>query len=135
MPWRDLRIGRRLPPAAIRGVGAAGMEFAPLRQRRRIRHEAGYRLKSADLRVQPGDRAEQAHRVGVARVVEHRRDIAVLDDLTGVHDSYVVAGLRHDAEIVGDHQHGGVVLVLEAVDHLQHLGLDGHIQGGGGFVR
>jgi hypothetical protein len=35
---------------------------------------------------------------------------------------------------VGDHDHRGAGLVLGLLEHLQHLGLDGHVEGRGGLV-
>ena len=59
---------------------------------------------------------------------------AVLDGLTGVHDHDLLAGLGHNTQIVGDEDHGGVQPLLQLIDQAQHLGLNGHIQCGGGFV-
>ena len=68
-------------------------------------------------------------------VVKHLRDGATLYDLTGIHDSHPVADLGHDAQVVGNQQQGGTELFLQLVHQFQHLGLDGHVQGGGGLVR
>ena len=59
---------------------------------------------------------------------------AVLHNVAGVDDRHLVADLGHNAHVVGDQQHGGVVLFAQVGDQVQHLGLDGHIQRGGGLV-
>ena len=67
-------------------------------------------------------------------VLVHLAQRAVFHNLTGVDDGYAVAVLGHYAQIMGDEQHGRVALALEGVYHLQHLGLNGHVQGGGRLV-
>ncbi len=64
------------------------------------------------------------------RVVE---DLALrphLDDAARVHDHDHVRDLGHDAQVVGDQDHGRVELVLQAVDQLDDLGLDRHVERG-----
>ena len=60
---------------------------------------------------------------------------AVFHNLTGIHDGDGIADFRHDAEIVGDHDHGHIILAFKIADHIQHLGLDGDIEGGGWLIR
>ena len=61
--------------------------------------------------------------------------ITVFQHAAGIHDGHVVTDLRHDAEIVGDHDHGGLVFLLQILHQLQDLCLDRHVQSGGRFVR
>ena len=46
----------------------------------------------------------------------------------GVHHRDLVGDLRHDAEVVGDHHDRGVELGLQALDQVQDLRLDGHVE-------
>ena len=59
---------------------------------------------------------------------------ADLHDVTCVHDGHPVGDVGHHAQIVGDEDDGQVVLDLHLLEQLQDLGLNGHIQCGGGLV-
>ncbi len=59
---------------------------------------------------------------------------APLDDLAVVHDADPVGHLAHDAEIVGDEQHGHVELGLELEQEIEDLRLDGDVERGGRLV-
>ena len=52
-----------------------------------------------------------------------------------VHHGHPVGGLGHHPQVVSDEQDRHTGLLLNALEQAQHLGLDGHIQGGGGLVR
>ncbi len=84
--------------------------------------------------VQPGNGPEQGPGVGVLGVVENFRAAAGLHDVAAVHDvdAFGVAG--DEPQVVGDHDHGGIGLFRDVPDHLQELGLGGHVQGGGRLV-
>src|SRR5699024_12186240 len=72
--------------------------------------------------------------VGVPCVVEDLLHGAVLHDLACVHDGHAVGHVRHNTQVVGDVDDRHAQLLLQLTDQLQNLGLDGHIQGGGGLV-
>ena len=57
-----------------------------------------------------------------------------LHHLAGVEDGHLLTGLGDDPQVVGDHDDRGVVALPELVHQVQDLGLDGHVQGGGGLV-
>ena len=59
---------------------------------------------------------------------------AVFDLLAGVHHEDLIGQFRDHAEVVGDDDHGGAVLLLEFRDQVQDLGLYGHVEGGGRLV-
>ena len=61
--------------------------------------------------------------------------VAELHAPPGVHHHDVVAVLGHHAQVVSDHHHGCVELVLQPVDEVQDLGLHGHVEGSSGLVR
>ena len=67
-------------------------------------------------------------------VVEDLVSSALLADGAGVHDDDLVTHLGNNAQVVGDHNDGHAQLSLEGLHQLQDLGLDGHVQSGGGLV-
>ena len=54
---------------------------------------------------------------------------AFLDDLAGLHDVDALGHLAHDAEVVGDEQHGHAHLALQLLQELEDLRLDGDVEG------
>ncbi|MNY00831.1 hypothetical protein D3C86_1333400 [compost metagenome] len=66
--------------------------------------------------------------------LEEGVDVGVLDDLAGVHDGHVVAHLGDDPQVVGDQHDGGTPLGADVAHQIEDLGLDGHVEGGGGLV-
>ena len=83
----------------------------------------------------PWDAAQQADRVRVARVAQHRFGIALLDQPTGVQHADAIAHLADDPEVVADEQHRGAELRLQAGDEVEHLRLDGRIEPGRRLVE
>ena len=113
-------------------------------------HEDAGRQRRADLRQVPGDRgqrplaladaaarqrAQEAERVRVLWVLEHRRRVALLDDLAGVHHADAVAQGADDAEVVGDEQDRGVHLGLQRADEVEHARLDRGVEPGRRLVE
>ena len=95
-----LRAFAELVRAARPEVAALG----PVGERRREPRDRRQALRARA--VEPGDRAEQAPGVGVLGVVEDLVERALLDDPAGVHDGDPVGDVGHDAEVVGDQDHG-----------------------------
>ncbi len=58
-----------------------------------------------------------------------------LDDLAGVHHADPVAQRADDAEVVGDQQHGGVALLAQRADQVEHLGFHRGVEAGGRLVE
>ncbi|HEX9046447.1 MAG TPA: hypothetical protein VF988_05415, partial [Verrucomicrobiae bacterium] len=56
-------------------------------------------------------------------------------DLPGVHDRHAVRQVTDNAQIVCDQQNRHAEPLLEVAQQVQDLRLDGHVQGGGGFIR
>ena len=77
---------------------------------------------------------QQLARIGVLGRLEDVGGQALLDDLALVHDVDAVGHLAHDAEVVRDPQHGHVHLVLQALQQLEDLRLDGDVERGGRLV-
>ena len=67
-------------------------------------------------------------------VAEHLRHGAALDHLAAVHHQHPLADLADDGQVVADEQAGGVLAGQFGVQHPQHAGLDGDVQGRGRFV-
>ena len=70
----------------------------------------------------------------MARLVEDLAHGALLADDAAVHHKNPAAHAGNHAQIVGDHDDGGVAALLQVVQQIQHLRLNGHVQGGGGLV-
>ena len=51
-----------------------------------------------------------------------------------IHDADAVGNVAHHGQVVGDEQIGQTQLLLHVLQHIDHLGLDGHVQGGDGLV-
>ena len=65
---------------------------------------------------------------------EYRHDISNLDDLPSVHDSNAIAVFGNDAHIMRDQEYGHPVLLLQVMNQLQDLRLDGRVQRCGGLI-
>ena len=68
------------------------------------------------------------------RRVEQVAHRAHLDDPAGVHHRQRVAHLGDDAEVVGDEDQRHAGLLLDVLEQVEILGLDGDIEVGGGLV-
>ena len=72
--------------------------------------------------------------VGVPRPLEHLLDRPGLDDPAAVHHAHAVRDLAHDGQIVGDEQQRHPEPLLEVLQQLQDLRLDGDVERGGRLV-
>ena len=61
-------------------------------------------------------------------------DGAFFDDFAEVHDGDAVADVADHAEVVGDEEVGEVVFVLQVLQEVDDLGLDGDVEGGDWLV-
>ncbi len=59
---------------------------------------------------------------------------AGFEDLALAHDGNPVGHLADDGEVVAGEDHGESGFALEGLEQIEHLGLDGYVEGGGGFV-
>ena len=124
---------RGLLAAAVHRVHAARFERAA---RRRADH-AGRGARDGGELAAPsrgGQRLEQTLGVGVVVAVEQVPALGPLHHLPAVHDDDLVGHVGDDAQVVGDEDDGGAELALQVPHHVEHLGLDGDVQCGGGLV-
>ena len=68
------------------------------------------------------------------RLVEDLTNRAFFDDNAAVHHQHARTHARDNAEVVGDHDDGGAKLLLQALQQVENLRLNGHVQRGGWFV-
>src|SRR6266581_13120 len=124
-----------LVDAELPRVFAPGMEPAPERRIDQRRQEARdvrrERLRTLDVR----EGADQVLRVRMLRVLVDVPDGPALHDFPGVHDRHRVARLRHHTEVVRDQDHRKVELPLQALEQLEDLRLDHHVESGDWLVR
>lgn len=124
--------------AEVSGVGAAGVEGAAGGAVGGVGDVAGEDDAFAGSRVGAvvdlGDGGEQGLGVGVGGGCVQRFRVGELDDLAEVHDGDAVGDVPYDAEVVGDEDVREPELVLEVGEEVEHLGLDGDVEGGDGFV-
>ena len=115
---------------------AAREELAARFQIEQIRDRAGYREQTALAGVAPAlrQRAQQALRVGVGGPREQVVNGGILDHAAGVHHCHAAGGLRHHPQIVRDQHDRHPDAALQLLKQLQHLGLNGDVEGGGGLV-
>ena len=116
---------------------ATGREHATRQVLADRRQEPGDAVEATPVlaRAAPGDAADQPDGVGVARVVEHGLDRALLDEPARVEHPHALAHLPDHAEVVADEQHGGVEVGLQRGDQVEHLGLDRRVEPGRRLVE
>ena len=94
----------------------------------------GMAVSSSCSCAEDRDRADEALRVRVPRLLEQAGHVGLLDDLAGVHDGHPVAHLGDHAEVVRDEDERRVRLALEDAHEVEDLGLDRDVEGGGRLV-
>ena len=57
-----------------------------------------------------------------------------LDHLAQVHNGHAVGDVLNDGKVVRDEQIRGAVLILQVLEQVEHLGLNGYVQSGDGLV-
>ena len=115
-------------------VVAAVAEGAAGGPRVRIGDGAADAGQGAPLVLGAGQRSDQRLRVGMPGVLEQAGDGGALDHPPQVHDHHLLGDLGDDRQVVRDEQHRHVVALLDVSHQLQHLRLDGHVDGGRGLV-
>ena len=67
--------------------------------------------------------------------MEERLRRRLFNGLAQIHDHDLIGDVVDHAQIVGDEDVGQIQLLLEVLQEVEDLGLDGHIQRGDGLVR
>ena len=131
---RERRVLARAPRLGDR---AAIGEHAPDGRAAHLGQPAGDRGQRTLVlaRTQPREAAEQAGRVGMARVREHRAGRSLLDEPPRVEDADALADPRDDVEVVRDEQDGRAELGAQRRDQIEHLGLDRRVEPGRRLVE
>src|SRR5215470_1292192 len=133
---RGLLERRRLGPAHLDRVRAAGMEVAARRRRRGIRHLARqHDALAARPRIRLGHRGQERRRVRVLGRGEDLLGLAELDDAADVHHRDTVTDVADDAQVVRDEEIGQSELLLQVEQEVQDLRLHGDVQGRDRLVR
>ncbi len=126
---------RLLDPAPIACVRAAGREAATRRDMKEIGWPSLDHLEAGVTGLrQLRDRVQQRLGVGHAHVGEERAGGGPLHDPSCVHHRDLVGARRHDPEVVRHEDHRHVPLALLRLEEIEDLGLDGHVERGGGLV-
>ena len=73
-------------------------------------------------------RTKQALCVGMAGILKNILQISMLYNSSCIHNADFIANLSHNSQVMGNHQHGGIVLLLQFLHQIQHLRLNGYIQ-------
>ena len=84
--------------------------------------------------VRHGDGGEQSLGVGVQRILEDVLGSAVFHQVAQIHNAHGVGDMLHHGQIVGDEQIGELILLLQLLQQIDDLRLDGHVQGGHGLI-
>src|SRR6516162_5907620 len=77
---------------------------------------------------------DQVARIGMLGRAEHALDLSLLDDLAFLHHADPLGELAHDAEVVGDEQHGHAETGLQVLQELKDLRLHGDVERGSRLV-
>src|SRR5580698_2318075 len=130
-----VRLEARLPlPAGVERMGAARRERAADDRPGQVGWQAQNRLEPRLPFADPWDRVEERDRIGVARRAEYVGDPPCLDEAPGIHHPHPLAGLRDDADVVGDEDNAHAEVAAELAEERENLVLDGDVEGGGRLV-
>ena len=127
------QFGRLILTLWLHHVAARG-KTAPLKALPQGRHRAGNRHQGLALALGIGQGLQQQACIGVTRSGKKVFGCSLFDDLACVHQRHTVSHVSHHAQVMRDQQQAQLALALQVFEQIQHLLLDGHIQGRGGFV-
>ena len=99
------------------------------------RDVAGNRDQLFQRSIDLGDGLPQGPGVRMERFIEDGLRVRMFHDQSQVHHHYLVGHAADDRQVVADVDDGHVEVILQFLNQLQDLGLNRHIQRGGGFVR
>jgi hypothetical protein len=128
--------GRLAGPAVGLGIRAAGREPAAGRKAGQVgRHAADAREPLAGIVVESGYRLQQRLGVGVTGLTEQVSRARGLGNLARVHHHDPVGPARDHAHVMGDQNDRHPQPLAQAVQQVENLSLNRHVQRGRGLVR
>ena len=135
MGIRNPEHGGLLPVVDLQRVLVPGSKSVPGRQVNEVRRHAGDGMELPTAPVQGRQGLHQSPGIGVPGIVIDLLRRADLHDLSGVHDGDPVGAPGNHPQIVGNQNGCSAQLLLDIPQKVQNLGLNGHVQCGGGLVR
>ena len=130
----DLAQQRLLRRAAPVGQRAARMEGAAAGPPRHGGRRALDGAQPYHLALDPRRGRQQATGIGMARPVEDLVHRPALDHPPRIHDREMIGHAGHHAEVMGDEGEADAALDPQPRQHIQDLGLDGHVERRGRLV-
>ena len=127
-----LKLGKLLRADTL-SDRAARVETATgrrIQRRRRIASEDDALAGLLDIRIGHRHGRQQRLRVRMVRLAIERLPVRNLDHLTQIHNGNAIGDVLYDGQVVCDKQIRGTELVLQFLEQVQNLGLNGHIQSG-----
>jgi len=123
-----------LRTAAVKHAVATRVEGAAGRNGVQAGHGPVDLVQAVAVHAHVGNAGHEATGVGVGRLVDHLVHRADFGHAAGVHHGHAVAGFGDHAHVVRDEHHRRAALFADALEQANDLGLDGHVQRGGGLV-
>ena len=117
-------------PAAVVEVAAG----AHLVRRGHVAREDDALARPSRPGIRDGRRREQGLGVGMQGLLVEVRRAGDLGDDAEVHDRHAGGDVLDDREVVGDEEVGEAELLLEVLEEVEDLGLDGDVEGRDGLV-
>ena len=87
-----------------------------------------------ELGIRDRNRGQERARIRVLRLAVQRLAVGNLGDLPEIHDHHAVRDVSDDIEIVGDEDVRQPEVVLQVLQQVEDLRLDGNVEGGDGLV-
>ena len=112
----------------------AWMKCAAGRPFRQVRDLSRDRIQYRIVAIDPRQAGDQPDGVRMARLSECGLDTGTLHHSPAIHHGNPVRGFRDQTEVVRDQHHRRAGAGADAGQHIQHLGLDGHVQRRGWLV-
>ena len=121
---------RRLNPTLLHGLRATGVKVAARRRVDGRGHVTSQYLPLClAMRVRYGDGRDQRTCIGVCWLAVDHLSFGIFHNLTQVHDRHAVGDVLHHRQIVGDKQVGQAKFLLQVVQQVDDLALDGDVEG------
>ncbi|VTR69900.1 putative peptide transport system ATP-binding protein [Desulfosarcina cetonica] len=114
--------------------GAAGIEGAARRDVGEGRHHPGNLVQSGPGLQAAGQGLDQTLGVGMAWIRHDAVRGSGFDDFAGIHDGHLFRHLGDHPQVVGDQDQAGSLGFAQLLQKIHDFGLDGDVQGRGGFV-